>query len=489
MRRRDVLRGLIGAGLGASGVRLIGEQRGGALASPDTGIALPSPSPAAPGVPAVLEAKPATISVWPGMPTTLFTYGGTYPSPTLRIRQGETFDLRLDNQLPEGTNIHWHGLDVPAALDGHPMDVIAPGGSQQYTFPILDRAGTYWYHPHPDMLTAAHVYRGMAGFFIVADDVEDALGLPSGAQDVPLLLQDRRYVPDGSFTYAPAGDDLMWGYLGDVALVNGVPDAEVAVGAGTYRFRLLNGSNGRIFKIAFEDGRAFQVIGGDGGLLERPYSATSLFLSVGERAEIFVDFSGPTLSRTVRLVSLPFNGGGLAEGHRGHRRERAPAGGAWPQGEFFPILTFAIRGSAPVTPLPNRLRRFSRLGPGVRRRSFTMDMRLPPVPGNFWINGLPYDMSRVDFQVPRGVVEEWTVKNLSAHPHPFHVHATQFQVLSRSTGPLAPHEMALKDTVLVWPAETVRLAIRFDHYAGLYVLHCHNLEHEDAGMMSNFEVV
>jgi FtsP/CotA-like multicopper oxidase with cupredoxin domain len=121
-------------------------------------------------------------------------------------------------------------------------------------------------------------------------------------------------------------------------------------------------------------------------------------------------------------------------------------------------------------------------------RRFVMEMRFPPVPGNFWINGQSFDPSRIDTTVDRGVPEEWEVLNYSAHPHNFHVHATQFRVLARSTGPVLPHETGLKDTVLVWPGESVKLAITFQHYAGVYVLHCHNLEHEDAGMMSNFEV-
>ena len=315
----------------------------------------------------------------------------------------------------------------------------------------------------------------MAGFFIVEDDDELALGLPSGAQDVPLMLQDRRVTADGSFSYTPGPMDLLEGYLGEVALVNGVPDAQLTVAAAPYRFRLLNGSNARIFRVAFEDGRTFHVIAGDGGLLERPLPATQVFLAPGERAEIVVDLSREQGSRSVRMVSLPFTGGGTF------------AGGL-PQGTALSLLRLTVQGSGPASVLPQRLIRLPPLGrPEVARR-FVMDMRMPPVPGNFWINGRSFDPTRVDTLVERGVVEEWEVFNASAHPHPFHVHATQFRVLSRSGGPLRPHEMGLKDTVLVWPGESVKLAIRFERYAGVYVLHCHNLEHEDAGMMSNFEV-
>ena len=421
-----------------------------------------------------LTARLAPWTVWPGLPTTLMTYGGVYPSPTYRVRRGDTFDLTLDNQLAEVTNIHWHGLNVPASMDGHPRDVVGTGGYRQYLFDVIDRGGTYWYHPHPDMRTGPQVWGGMAGLFIIDDDAELPLGLPSGPQDIALLLQDRRVTADGSFSYTPGPADLMDGYLGEAVLVNGVPDAQITVAAATYRLRLLNASNGRIFRVAFEDGRSFQVIAGDGGLLEHPLPATEVFLAPAERVEIVVDFS-PRASRSVRLVSRPFTGGGMVMG-------------GVPQGTFMPILRFKISGTGPVTTVPADLVPLPPLGrPEVARR-FTMDMILPPMHGNFRINGRAYDIDRVDTLIERGVVEHWEVWNTSAHPHPFHVHATQFRILSRSSGPIRVHEGGLKDTVLLWPGEAVKIAIRFDRYPGQFLLHCHNLEHEDAGMMSNFEV-
>jgi FtsP/CotA-like multicopper oxidase with cupredoxin domain len=305
----------------------------------------------------------------------------------------------------------------------------------------------------------------------VEDDDELALGLPSGAYDVPLLLQDRRITPDRSFLYAPAMMDMMFGYLGDTILVNGVPDAEMPVAAAAYRFRLLNGSNARVFRLAFEDRRVFQVIASDGGLLDRPVPATEFYLSPGERAEIYVDLSRSQTNRRPRQVSLPFVGGGGTQG--------AP----------FTLLRFAVSGTGPTPPLPSKLVPVPDLGMTVIRRRFVMDMRMPPVMGNFWINGHTFTPGRSIAQVNRGVTEAWTVSNASGEPHPFHVHATQFKVLSRTSGPLGPHELGLKDTVLVWPGEIVQLAVRFDRHPGMFILHCHNLEHEDMGMMANFEIV
>jgi FtsP/CotA-like multicopper oxidase with cupredoxin domain len=324
----------------------------------------------------------------------------------------------------------------------------------------------------------------MAGFFIVEDDEERALGLPAGDYDLPLLLQDRRSTADGSFRYAPSPMDLMAGYLGDVVLVNGTPDAELAVAATVYRFRLLNGSNARIFRVAFDDGRSFQVIAGDGGLLDSAIHTTECVLGPGERVEMLVDFSGDAIGRSLRLVSLPFTTqGGMGPG--------MGMGGASSQGAAFSLLRISVdRPGAPAA-VPGRPAPLPRLDPGwaeVRRR-FVMDMRMPPFAGSFTITGRSFDPGRIDVRAERGAVESWEVVNASTEPHPFHVHATQFQVVRRSSAALAAHETGLKDTVLVWPGETVELLLRFEHHAGLYVLHCHNLEHEDAGMMLNLEVV
>lgn len=484
MRRREWLVRTIAGSVGAAMGRVLGAGSGAFLWRADVDAAAAEPLRLPPDLVGPLVATPATGTVWPGQSTRLLTLGGTYPSPTLRARRGDVFELLLDNRLAEATNIHWHGLAVPAAADGYPTDLVPPGGARQYRFQVAERAGTYWYHPHPDRRTAEQLYRGMAGFFIVEDPDERSLGLPAGEQDVPLLLQDRRRTADGSFNYAPTPMDLMAGYLGDAALVNGTPEAELSVAATLYRFRLLNGSNARIFRLAFDDGRAFQVIAGDGGLLERPVPATELFLGPGERAEILVDLSLDPIGRSPRLVSLPFaSPGGMGPG--------MGMGTLAAQGAAFSLLNLRVqRPGPPRPPLPAQLVPSQRLDPGraeVRRR-FVLDMRMPPVAGAFTINGRSFDPRRVDVRVERGAIELWEVVNASSEPHPFHVHATQFSVVSRSSGPLGPHELGLKDTVLVWPGETVRLALRFDRNPGLYVLHCHNLEHEDAGMMLNLEV-
>ena len=192
MRRRDWLRNTVAAGLGASAVRVLGAGGGALLPLLDIADASAEPLRLPPDLVGPLVATPATGASGRAAPRASSPSEASYPSPTLRARRGEVFELRLENRLAEATNVHWHGLAAPAEADGYPTDLVPPGGARQYRFQIAERAGTYWYHPHPDGRTAAQVYGGMAGFFIVEDDDERALGLPAGDQDVPLLLQDRR---------------------------------------------------------------------------------------------------------------------------------------------------------------------------------------------------------------------------------------------------------------------------------------------------------
>ena len=423
--------------------------------------------------------------VWPGRPTELWTYGGSYPSPTIRVRRGEIFTLRLDNHLPEPTNIHWHGLLVPSDMDGLPMDLAPPGASLFYAFRVEQRAGTYWYHPHPDMRTGFQVYSGMAGFLIVEDDEERALGLPADEFDVPILLQDRRLFADRSFRYAPTPMDLMNGYLGDVALANGAPEARLPVAAALYRLRFLNGSNARIFRIAFADRRGFDVIATDGGLLERPRRATSFDLAPGERLEVLADFSRDPVGGSLALTSLPFALAGPMGG----------MGGPWAQGAEMTLLRFDVDRTGFSGAVPARLappRAFD-AGRAPRTRRFLLDMGpgMMGMMGRPTINGRSFDAHRIDERVPAETLEVWEVVNRSTMPHPFHAHGVQFHVLERAGARVltAPQDLGLKDTVLLWPGETVRLGVRVGQHRGLFVMHCHNLEHEDTGMMSLFEIV
>jgi len=422
-----------------------------------------------------LTAAPATVAVWPGYPGPVLTLNGSIPGPTIRARRGEWFTARIDNQLGEPLVLHWHGILAPERMDGHPRDGVASGQSYGVHFPIRNRAGTYWYHAHTDALTASQAYRGMAGAFIVEDPAEAALDLPAGNHDLVLVLTDKRSNAARQLIYSPTMMDTMSGYLGDVVLVNGTPDAWLSVDRGRYRLRLVNGSNARIFKLGLSAGRALQLIATDGGLFPAPVTVTTLMLAPGQRADIVVDFAPYSVGQSVVLRSFSFPAsGGMMGGPR--------------QGTEFDVLRFYVDGAATgAPPVPATLSAITPLDPALAQRTRVFTLAMSGMVHT--INGLLFSLNRVDFTVPFGQLELWEIRNTSTEFHPMHVHGALFQVSYRSsTATLAPEDTGWKDTVLVSPNETVRLLVNFDSYPGVFLFHCHNLEHEDSGMMLNFEV-
>jgi blue copper oxidase len=447
-----------------------------------------------------LTAGPSTADFGAGR-SPVWTLNGQFPGPTLHLRRGETADITLTNRLSEPTILHWHGLDVPEAADGHPRLVIDPGGQYRYTFPVRDRAGLYWYHPHTHHRTAPQTYQGMAGLLVIEDPEESSLPLPDAAHELPLILQDKRLRGGTSLAYdaASMGPDMMLGYLGDTPFANGVAHATVPVDRTRYRLRLLNASNARIFDVGLSTGVQMLLIGSDGGLLERTAPVDRVMLATGERADVLVDFSHHRPGDRVVLRSFPFEvpgmmgmGGGM--GGRGMGRGMGGMMGGMagvpPQGAGMDLLEFVVRDTPPLPgpPLPDVLSRLPAAAFDARtpRRTFRFESAMM----RHTINGRVFVMDRVDFRVPRGTPEVWVFENPSGLPHPVHVHVGQFRVLSRTGGRerVMPWEAGLKDTVLVLPGERVEVGVRFDEYTGLFLMHCHNLEHEDMGMMLNFEV-
>lgn len=422
-----------------------------------------------------LVVSPTTLPIWPGHSTAVFAINGSVPGPTIRLTRGEEFQARVVNQLvDQDLVLHWHGILAPEKMDGHPRDQVAPGETYDLQFPINQRGATCWYHSHTDLLTAEQVYMGLAGFFLIDDPEQDALNLPTGDHDVPLVISDWRSNAQFQLTYTPTMPDRVRGYLGDTTLVNGTPAPYLSVDQGRYRFRLLNGSNARIFKIAFSDNRSFHLIGTDGGLLPEPLEVTNAILTPGQRLEILVDFSDLTVGESLILRSL------------GVPRDMGPMSPS--QDMSFNLLTFYVDQAAPAPPaLPPELIPLDvwEEGDALRTRTFTLTM----VQGVHYINGLLFEMDAIRFAIPQGELEIWEYVNNTNAYHPMHMHATHFQVLERVGRSLAPEDGGWKDTILVSPGERVRVLMRFDAHPGLFLHHCHNLEHEDAGMMQNFEVL
>lgn len=441
----------------------------------------------------------------------------SYLAPTIRLHKGQKVRIYLKNELPSATILHWHGLHVPSKMDGNPMYAIDNGETFVYEFEILNRAGTYWYHAHTHSLTAKHVYSGLAGFFIVSDDEEQALNLPSGKFDVPLVIQDRNFDQQNQLKYGGGMMMRMHGFLGDQIMVNGTPEFKLPVATRAYRLRLLNGSNSRMYKLAWDDGTPFKVIGTDGGLLERPETLPYITLAPAERREIWVDFSDKKIGTEITLRSLEFSSGGMGmmgggmRGGRGGRMMGGMGGGQSHAGEDFAVLKVSVNNKVSSHDvLPKQLSTISHLrladaaNPQSPRR-ITLSMRHMSA----LLNGRSYKMNdiREDEIVPVNTVQLMEFDNGFHHgmgggmmgmPHPMHLHGEQFQVVKREVrnksakGYASVSEGFLdkgwKDTVLVMPGEKVTILKPFNDYTGIFMYHCHNLEHEDMGMMRDLLV-
>ena len=421
----------------------------------------------------------------PGKQTPTAGVNGPYLGPTVRLRRGDDVDLIVENNLDEMTTMHWHGMHVPARMDGTPHQKIQPETSWTASFRVDQQAAPLWYHPHPHGTTGRHVYRGVTGLMWVDDDNSDALDLPRtyGVDDIPLVIQDRLFDDDGAFRFAINQGAI----YGNTMLVNGTWSPFLQVESRRIRFRLLNGSNARIYYIGFDDNRAFHQIATDGGFLETPLQTNRVTLAPGERAEILVDFSD---GAEVVLKSYPEAGlldtigsffVGLGTGHL----------------EFLKIVPQAAKRVSHA--LPERLNTISRIkaADAAKTRPMVLGGPLqggqPAGPGvGPPINGKIMDMQRIDEVVRLGDIEIWEVSNPGGQVHPFHVHLVQFQILDRNGQPPTGAELGWKDTVLVPAGDTVRIIMPFKRYADPevpYMYHCHIMEHEDAGMMGQFLVV
>jgi len=429
-----------------------------------------------------LVASKNTAMPLTGKSTSVLGYDGSILGPVLEANSGDTVSIGFTNNLSGETNIHWHGLSVPNSMDGLPMNTVAANTSYTYTYQIHQRASLYWYHPHPHGKTGKQVAHGLAGIFIVRDAQENALNLPSGEAEIPLVLQDKRFAADNSIEYAPSMMETMSGYLGEHILVNGRYSRFINIRSGWYRLRILNGSTARVYNLKFTTGLSFYVIGSDGGLLSAPAKISSLLLAPGERADILVNFSGVKTGSDVYLFSDTFSEGGDYQGYDSFKVLRFHVDRSYTD-------TFVMPAQLSIIPAPN-------VSAAAQSRNFDISQKsMTGMMGSsgtgHTINGKSYDMSRIDFAVQSGTTEIWTFDNTgSTEIHPIHIHAVQFQLLSRTGGRarILPPETAYKDTVLVAGGEKVKIIMSFPLNTGTFVLHCHNLEHEDSGMMMNFSI-
>ncbi|WP_336082264.1 multicopper oxidase family protein [Nocardia sp. SSK8] len=419
-----------------------------------------------------LRAQPGSTEMVRGTRTPTWGYSGDVLGPTLRARRGDRVAVTVTNALPEATSVHWHGMHVPARCDGGPHQMIAPGATWVPEWTIEQPAATLWYHPHPHGVTEKQVQRGLSGFFLLDDEDADALGLPQeyGVDDIPLVVQDRRFTADGALDESDPTDV---GLLGDTVITNGIAGAHLDVTTERVRLRVLNGSSGRLYRFALADGRAFDLVGTDGGLLPEPVRLTDIRLSPGERAEIVVAM---TPGENVTVRSLPIT-------------ERAGIDRAREFGfdDIFDVLVLrAAETLRPSPALPTTLVPLLPLVAPDTAPTRSFDLRW------FMINNRRMDMNRIDMTIPLGSTEVWTVRNKDNWPHNFHIHDVRFQIVAVDGNPPPPALSGWKDTVYTEPYRTYTLAMRFTDHADPtfpYMYHCHLLHHEDQGMMGQFLVL
>ena len=461
--------------------------------------------------PLALSATIAHEQLLPGRTTDLWAYRGSVEghrvvNPLLRVSRGEMLDVTLVNRLGEDTTIHWHGMHVDERNDGSGMHPVGNGASQRYRFRIDNRAGLYWYHAHPHFRTGAQIHQGLAGLLLIEDEEDEQLraqlDLRLGDNEIPLIIQDKLIDRHNNFKHSMGEED----WLGNFTLVNWTRQPFLEVTRRVYRLRMLNASNGRTYRLAFmrrDEAMPLQLIGNDGGLLERTQQITEAFLAPAQRLDVLLDLAHVPAGEHIMLRSLAYD-----------PMENEPPGQelpafhhelAVPMGAAADIMSLRVGESTPKPiPAPAALasmRRIAVADAPVRQ------FRLHTDGQRWYINGYNYhqDMQAIPVTVRRNQIEIWEIRNeMESMPHPMHLHGFQFQVLGRRDSPdqvrrlsraangTTPQDLGWSDTVLIWPGETVKIALDFSHdFKGdqTYMFHCHNLEHEDQGMMMSYRVV
>lgn len=452
-----------------------------------------------------LNIKDTLAQIKPGQQTITAGINSKFWGPTLIFYKGDTVRMRVTNKLNEATTIHWHGMHLPAVMDGGPHQVIPANSVWTPYWKVANHAATYWYHPHLHEKTQEHITKGIGGLIIVRDSAESALALPRkyGVDDIPLVLTDRDINSSNQFGIVPYGDSMM---------TNGVLRARHTVPAQVVRFRILNAAIERSFNIGFSDSRTFYVIASDGGLLKAPVAKTKYLLHAGERIEILVNFSG---QNGQALQMKAFNsqltqtvaGGDLLPGNGPFSNYLARID--------FNMLQIVVgpQNSSPITSIPTALVNVETLNTAsatITRKLTISDstgVTNPTIlgPNAFIINHKLFNINYNQYQVPLGNTEIWEITSSSGFGHPFHIHDVEFNVISVNGAAPDATLAGWKDVVFI-PAKTgggpgpgggggtpsvIKFIARFDDFADAehpFMYHCHISLHEDEGMMGQFVV-
>lgn len=410
-----------------------------------------------------ITAQQGETEIFKGIQTNTYGYNGSFLGPVIRVNEGETVIFRTKNNLTEPTTFHWHGVDIPGEGDGGPHQLLEPGAMEDVKFTVSQEASTLWFHPHPEGATAEQVYKGLAGLIYIEDKNSKNLDLPKeyGVNDFPLVFQDREFTEEKQFDYkAVLNED---GTIGNTLLVNGTLNPKLTIGKEKVRLRLLNGANARNYTFKLNTGDKFQQIATDGGFLNKPIEMSEITLTPGERAEIIVDFSKYDSKSDIALVNedgailLPFS----IDEQKSNSIE-IPAS----------LNDYAVTDEEKNLPVTKKLELYG-MGKMV------------------YINEKQFDINRIDFTQKQGETEIWEIYNkpdmMGGMAHPFHIHGTQFKIVSIDGKEPPTNLQGWKDTVSIEPDQTVKLAVKFNN-KGIYMFHCHLLEHEENGMMGQVEV-
>jgi FtsP/CotA-like multicopper oxidase with cupredoxin domain len=470
-----------------------------------------------------LVCKPIEISILKGAPTKVLHYQATlikgpkdtvvdiphsYLGSMIRLQKGQKVRINFHNALSQSSVVHWHGLHVPQMMDGHPQYAIESAETLVYEFEVMNRANMNMYHPHPHGATAKQVYLGLAGAVIVNDDEEAALDLPAGEYEIPLVIQDKQFDSDNQLVYSPNRHQRMTGVTGDTILVNGQANFHLDVESRAYRLRVMNGSTSRIYKLAWDDGMPMTIIGVDGGLLEQPEVKPYVMLAPGERLDVWADFSARNEGSQLTLKSLAFSGV-MPKMAMGMNRSSLAVGSE------YPICTIKVtRKVSESHKLPTKLAKIHRYGiHETANPNNPLPISISESPMSMLLNGRAYEFNHPlpSERVKMGSIQLLEIFHAQSNmgmsggmggmnmtmPHPIHLHGQQFEIMSRSiSGDTSDYDSVregfidsgLKDTVLVMPMERIKVIKPFQDFKGLYLYHCHNLEHEDMGMMREFLV-
>ena len=417
-----------------------------------------------------LTASPTRLELLPGKTTEAWAFNGMVPGPTIELREGDFVTVHFHNKLPQPSTVHWHGLHLPAGSDGSPLDAVLPGKSRDYVFRLAPgSAGTYWYHPHPDMTTTEQVSKGLYGALIVRPAKDPLAGIPERL----LVFSDNRFLTDGTIdlphhTTVAGNRDAQNGREGDVFFVNGRTLPTLSIRPGELmRLRFINAAAARVLKLAIP-GQKLIHVGDDGGLFEKPRQVDDLLLANSERVEVLVRGGEPG-SRTM-LRTLPYD-----------RYDTQTRPEDWDQPRDLVEIRTTTDPPVPTAIVPAAMR----IVRPIDRRVIAARRTIVFAQG--MINNKQMDMKRVDIRGRLGTTEIWQIENVVGMDHPFHLHGFQFQVLDRDGVP-EPY-LSWKDSVNVPKHSKVRIVVKFDDYAGKWMFHCHILDHEDMGMMGILELL